>query len=68
MKITAVETPGLGEFPDAVRVLLRTDQGIAGLGGTFMGAAAVRAHIHESVAPRLIAAINRRATAGGRAG
>jgi len=54
MKITAVETVRLGEFPNLVWVRLRTDEGLTGLGETFMGAAAVEAYIHESAAPKLI--------------
>lgn len=54
MKITAVETIRLGEFPNLVWIRLRTDEGLTGLGETFMGAAAVEAYIHESAAPRLI--------------
>ncbi len=54
MKITAVETLRLGEFPNIVWCLLRTDEGITGLGETFMGAAAVEAYLHETVAPQLI--------------
>jgi galactonate dehydratase len=54
MKITAIETVRLGEFPNLVWVRLRTDEGVTGLGETFMGAAAVEAYIHESAAPKLI--------------
>jgi galactonate dehydratase len=54
LKITAVETVRLGEFPNLVWVRLRTDEGLTGLGETFMGAAAVEAYIHESAAPKLI--------------
>jgi len=54
MKITAVETVRLGEFPSLVWVRLRTDEGVTGLGETFMGAAAVEAYIHESAAPKLV--------------
>ena len=54
MKITAVETVRLGEFPNLVWIRLRTDEGVTGLGETFMGAAAVEAYIHESAAPKLI--------------
>ena len=54
MKITAVETVRLGEFPNLIWVRLRTDEGVTGLGETFMGAAAVEAYIHESAAPKLV--------------
>ncbi len=54
MKITAVETVRLGEFPNLVWIRLRTDEGLTGLGETFMGAGAVEAYIHESAAPKLI--------------
>lgn len=54
MKITGVETVRLAEFANIVWVLLHTDEGITGLGETFMGAAAVEAYLHESAAPRLI--------------
>jgi len=54
MKIIAVETVRLGEFPNLIWVRLRTDEGLTGLGETFMGAAAVEAYIHESAAPKLI--------------
>jgi len=54
MKITAVETVRLGEFPNLVWLRLRTDEGLTGLGETFMGAAAVEAYIHESAAAKLI--------------
>ena len=54
MKITEVETLRLGEFPNIVWILVRTDEGITGLGETFMGAGAVEAYIHETVAPKLV--------------
>ena len=54
MKITSVETIRLGEFANIVWVRLHTDEGVTGLGETFMGAAAVEAYIHETVAPRLV--------------
>ncbi|UYQ72940.1 mandelate racemase/muconate lactonizing enzyme family protein [Pelagibacterium flavum] len=54
MKITEVETLRLGRFGNVVWVLIRTDEGITGLGETFLGAAAVEAYIHETVAPRLV--------------
>ena len=66
MKITSLETIRLEEFANIVWVRLRTDEGITGLGETFMGAAAVEAYLHETVAPKLfgrdpmqIEAINR---------
>jgi galactonate dehydratase len=54
MKISQVETIRLGEFPNLLWVRLHTDEGLVGLGETFMGAAAVEAYIHEWVAPKLI--------------
>ena len=46
MKITALETLRLGEFANLLRVRLHTDEGLIGLGETFMGAAAVEACLH----------------------
>jgi len=54
MKITQLETLRLGEFPNLLWVRLHTDEGLVGLGETFMGAAAVEAYLHETVAPKLI--------------
>ncbi|TAG72969.1 MAG: mandelate racemase/muconate lactonizing enzyme family protein [Burkholderiales bacterium] len=54
MKITQLETLRLGEFPNILWVRLHTDEGVTGLGETFMGAAAVEAYLHEWVAPRVI--------------
>ncbi|MCP5152155.1 MAG: mandelate racemase/muconate lactonizing enzyme family protein [Ectothiorhodospiraceae bacterium] len=54
MKITAIETLRLGEFPNMVWVRVRTDEGVTGLGETYFGARAVEAYIHESAAPRLL--------------
>ena len=54
MKITQLETLRLGEFPNILWVRLYTDESLSGLGETFMGAAAVEAYLHESVAPRLL--------------
>lgn len=54
MKITEVETLRLGEFPNIIWIRLHTDEGLVGLGETFMGAAAVEAYIHETAAPVLL--------------
>lgn len=54
MKITQVETLRLGEFPNIIWTRLHTDEGLTGLGETFMGAAAVEAYVHEWVAPKLL--------------
>ena len=54
MKVTRVETLRLKEFANLCWVLIHTDEGITGLGETFMGAAAVEAYIHETVAPYLL--------------
>ena len=54
MKVSAVETLRLGEFPNLIWVRVHTDEGVTGLGETFFGAEAVEAYIHESVAPYLL--------------
>jgi L-alanine-DL-glutamate epimerase-like enolase superfamily enzyme len=54
VKITSLETIRLAEFANLVWVRLHTDEGIVGLGETFMGAAAVEAYLHETVAPKLL--------------
>ncbi len=43
MKITAIETIGLEEFPNLLWVQVHTDEGLVGLGETFFGPKAVAA-------------------------
>jgi len=54
MRIVALETVRIAERPNLVWLLVHTDEGVTGLGETFMGAAAVEAHVHETLAPRMI--------------
>lgn len=54
MKIRQLETLRLGEFPNILWVRVHTDEGLVGLGETFMGAEAVEAYLHEWAAPRLV--------------
>lgn len=54
MKITELETLRVAEFGNVLWVRVHTDTGIVGLGETFYGAAAVDAHIHETLAKRLL--------------
>ncbi len=54
MKITAVETLRPEEFPNILWVRLHTDADIIGLGETWYGAGAVEAHIHDTLAARLL--------------
>ena len=54
MKITALETLRLEEFGNIVFVRLHTDDGVVGLGETFMGPKAVEAYLHETVAPKVL--------------
>jgi len=54
VKITSLETIRLAEFANLIWVRLHTDEGLVGLGETFMGAAAVEAYLHETVAPKII--------------
>jgi galactonate dehydratase len=54
MKITAIETMRVDEFANLLWVHIHTDEGTVGLGETFYGAAAVEAHIHDTLAGRLL--------------
>src|ERR1700675_3459069 len=54
MKITALETLRTEEFSNVLWVRVHTDSGTIGLGETFYGAGAVQAHIHETLASRLL--------------
>jgi galactonate dehydratase len=54
MKITKIETLTAREFENVVWVRIHTDAGIVGLGETFYGAGAVAAHIHDTLAARLL--------------
>src|SRR2546430_10168664 len=54
MKITALETLRTEEFSNVIWVRVHTDSGVTGLGETFYGAGAVEAHIHDTLAGRLL--------------
>jgi galactonate dehydratase len=54
MKITAIETIQLGEFPNTLLLQVYTDEGVTGLGETRNGASSVAAWIHDSAAPYLL--------------
>lgn len=54
MKITAIRTFRVEEFGNVLWVHVETDAGVTGLGETFYGAGAVEAHIHDTLASRLI--------------
>ena len=54
MKITKIETVRTREFFNVIWVRIHTDSGVIGLGETFYGAGAVEAHIHETLAIRLL--------------
>jgi L-alanine-DL-glutamate epimerase-like enolase superfamily enzyme len=54
LRITAVETIKIGEFPNLLYVRIHTDEGLTGLGETFFGPEAVSAYIHENVANYLL--------------
>ena len=54
MKITALETLRLREFGNLIWVRLHTDEGITGLGETFMAPSAVEAYLHDWCAPKLL--------------
>ena len=54
MKITALRTFRVEEFANVLWVHVETDAGITGLGETFYGAEACEAHIHNTLAVRLL--------------
>ena len=54
VKITAIETLRTEEFANVLWVRVHTDAGIIGLGETFYGAGAVEAHLHDTLAMRLL--------------
>ena len=54
MRVTAIETLRTQEFANVLWVRVHTDEGIVGLGETFYGAAAVAAHIHDTLSLRLL--------------
>ncbi|MGH7920161.1 MAG: mandelate racemase/muconate lactonizing enzyme family protein [Candidatus Dormibacteraceae bacterium] len=54
MKLTALRTIRLEEFPNLLWVELETDEAIVGLGESFRGPLAVEAYLHELAAPYLL--------------
>ena len=54
MKVTAVETLQLAEFPFLFWLRLHTDAGITGTGESFWAPGPVAAYVHDNVAPWLI--------------
>lgn len=56
MRITKIETIRPGGIPNLLYVRVHTDEGITGLGETYLGAAAVEAYLHETAAALLLGA------------
>lgn len=54
MKITAIESIRLGEFPNLIWVRVHTDQGLIGLGESFFGASVIETYLHDMAAPLLL--------------
>ena len=54
MKVAKIETIRIGAYPNLLWVRLVTDDGIIGLGETFIGPEAVEAYLHETAAPLLL--------------
>ena len=54
MKITAIDTLLIEEFPNLTYITIHTDEGISGLGETFFGAQATASWVHETAAPYLL--------------
>jgi galactonate dehydratase len=54
MKIAAIETLRLEEFPNLLWVQVHTDEGLVGLGETFYGPDSAEGHIHGIIAAYLL--------------
>jgi len=54
MRITALETIQLDEFPNLLWVQVHTDAGVSGLGETFYAVEPAAAHLHQTLAPYLL--------------
>lgn len=54
MKIAALETIRIAERPNLMWLRVHTDEGVTGLGETFMGGGAVESHVHETLAPLML--------------
>lgn len=54
MRITAIETLHIGEFPNLCWVVVETEDGARGTGESFFGAPATLAYLHETAAPMLL--------------
>src|SRR5271167_4349930 len=54
MKITALETIRIDEFPNLIWLQVRTDEGVSGLGETFYLSKTFEAYVHEALAQKLL--------------
>ena len=54
MKIISIKTIRPKDYPNILYLHVVTDEGIIGLGETFLGVAAVESHIHEVIAPYIL--------------
>jgi L-alanine-DL-glutamate epimerase-like enolase superfamily enzyme len=54
MKIAALETIRVAEFPNLLWLRVGADEGVSGLGETFFLAKTVEAYVHEVLAPKLL--------------
>lgn len=54
LKITAIETVRISQFPQLLWVQIHTDSELTGLGETFFSPTAVEAYLHDTVAHSLI--------------
>jgi len=54
MRVSAIETIRIDEFPNLLWVQVHTDEGVTGLGETFFGVHSAEAHVHAVIAPYLL--------------
>jgi L-alanine-DL-glutamate epimerase-like enolase superfamily enzyme len=54
MKIAKLETLRVREFPNLLWLLVHSDEGLVGLGETFMMPGTVESYVHEVIAPKVL--------------
>jgi galactonate dehydratase len=54
MHVTKLETIRIAEFPQSIWVHIHTDEGLIGLGETFLNVSAVEPYLHDAITPKIL--------------